>query len=51
MELKVNTRAGEKLKQLKPKGMVPAVLYGKHPEGPVSISCGKNDFIKRYKEG
>ncbi|MBU0626843.1 hypothetical protein KKG31_08250 [Patescibacteria group bacterium] len=30
--------------------MVPAILYGKHLEAPIVLSCNKNDFIKRYRE-
>jgi large subunit ribosomal protein L25 len=25
-------------------------MYGKHLDQPVSITCNKNDFIKKYKE-
>lgn len=50
MELNVNTRAWEKAKDLIKKWLVPAIVYGKHLKTPISVSCIKNDFIKRYKE-
>jgi len=30
--------------------LIPAIVYGKHLESPLSVSCIKNDFLKRYKE-
>lgn len=30
--------------------MIPAIVYGKHLKTPLSVSCIKNDFLKRYKE-
>lgn len=30
--------------------MVPCVVYGKHLQAPLVISCVKNDLIKKYKE-
>jgi large subunit ribosomal protein L25 len=31
-------------------GLIPAVVYGKHLQAPLTVSCIKNDFLKRYKE-
>ena len=50
MELNVNTRAWEKANQLVKQWLIPAVVYGKHLKAPMSVSCIKNDFLKRYKE-
>ena len=30
--------------------MVPCIVYGKHLQAPLVVSCIKNDIIKRYKE-
>ncbi|HCB51301.1 TPA: 50S ribosomal protein L25 [Patescibacteria group bacterium] len=49
MKLKVNIRQGEKSSQLRKDGSIPAIVYGKHLQSPISISCNKNDFIKKYK--
>lgn len=50
MELNVNLRTWEKAKQLVKQWLIPAVVYGKHLKAPISVSCIKNDFLKRYKE-
>ncbi len=38
------------MKALRARGFIPAVVYGKHLQKPLSIVCNKNDFIKKYKE-
>ncbi|MFA5748362.1 MAG: 50S ribosomal protein L25 [Candidatus Absconditabacterales bacterium] len=50
MKLTVNIRKGEKAKQLRKDGFVPAIVYGKHLKNAISIVCKKNDLIKKYKE-
>jgi len=50
MELNVNIRTWEKAKDLVKKWLIPAIVYGKHVKTPMSVSCIKNDFLKRYKE-
>lgn len=50
MKLNVNIRKGEDLKQMRKEGNVPAIMYGKHLSGPVSVFCNKNDFIKKFKQ-
>lgn len=50
MQLNVTLRKWEKNKTIRSEWFVPAILYGKHLDKPVSITCNKNDFIKKYKE-
>jgi len=50
MKLNVNIRQWEKVTVLRKDGFVPAIVYGKHLKTPVSVSCKKNDFIKKFKE-
>jgi len=51
MKLAVKKRdvLGKKVKSLRKQGIVPAVVYGKHIDGPQTISCLKNDLLKVYK--
>ncbi|MBO4515921.1 hypothetical protein J5751_00350 [bacterium] len=29
---------------------MPATIYGRHLEKPISITCARNEFVKLYKE-
>lgn len=51
MKLAVKSRdiTGKKVKSLRRQGLVPAIVYGKHIDQPVKISCVKNDLLKVYK--
>jgi large subunit ribosomal protein L25 len=53
MELTIAHRdvTGKKVKALRNEGLIPAIVYGRHLEKPVMISCDKNAFIKIYKAG
>lgn len=50
MKLNVNIRQGEKSTVLRKAWFIPAIVYGKHLKAPISVSCKKNDFIKKFKE-
>jgi ribosomal protein L25 (general stress protein Ctc) len=50
MKLTISLRKDEKVKNIRADGFVPAVVYGKHLDKPLSVICKKNDFIKLYKE-
>jgi len=50
MKLTISLRKDEKVKNIRADGFVPAVVYGKHLDTPLSVICKKNDFIKLYKE-
>lgn len=50
MKLHVDLRSGEKNSAIRKEGNIPAVIYGKHMDTPLSITCKKNDFIKKFKE-
>lgn len=50
MKLTISLRKDEKVKSIRADGFVPAVVYGKHLDKPLSVICKKNDFIKLYKE-
>ena len=49
MKLNVHNRTWEKATSLRKEGNIPAIIYGKHLEKPISIYCNKNDFIKKFK--
>lgn len=49
MKLNVHNRKWEKASSLRKEGNIPAIIYGKHLEKPISIYCNKNDFIKKFK--
>ena len=50
MKLNISLRKDEKVKAIRADGFVPAVVYGKHIDKALAITCKKNDFIKIYKE-
>lgn len=52
MKLKVETRdvVGKNVKKIRREGKIPAVIYGKHLESPISITCDRNDFVRLYKK-
>jgi len=50
MKLTVTVRQDKKAKDIRKEGLVPCVIYGKHLEAPLVVSCQKNEFIKKYKE-
>ncbi|MEI7562441.1 MAG: 50S ribosomal protein L25 [bacterium] len=50
MKLTISLRTDEKVKHIRAEGNVPAIVYGKHLDKPLNITCKKNDFIKLYKE-
>ena len=52
MELTIQRRdaTGKKVQALRKASMVPAIIYGKHLESPIMVSCDKNAFIKAYKK-
>jgi ribosomal protein L25 (general stress protein Ctc) len=31
-------------------GKIPATIYGKHMDKPLSIICDKNEFVKLFRE-
>jgi len=53
MELTIAHRdiTGKKVKVLRKESLIPAIVYGRHLEKPIMISCDKNAFIKIYKAG
>ncbi len=53
MELTIAHRdvTGKKVKALRQASLIPAIVYGRHLEKPIMISCDKNAFIKIYKAG
>lgn len=52
MKLKVESRniTWKHVKKLRKLGKVPATIYGKHLEKPISIACEKNEFVKLFRE-
>jgi large subunit ribosomal protein L25 len=50
MKLHVDLRKEEKNSAIRKEGNIPAVIYGKHMDAALSITCKKNDFIKKFKE-
>ena len=52
MKLKVEVRdiRGKDVKKLRRDGQIPAIIYGKNMESPISIICDKNEFVKLYKK-
>lgn len=52
MKLKVESRdiTWKHVKKLRRIGKVPATIYGKHLENPISITCNKNEFVKLFRE-
>ena len=52
MELKVSLRdiKWKKVNQLRREWNIPATIYGRHLEKPISISCARNEFVRLYKE-
>lgn len=52
MELKVSLRdiKWKKVNQLRREWNIPATIYGKHLEKPISIMCAKNEFVRLFKE-
>lgn len=52
MELKVSLRdiKWKKVNQLRRQGYIPATIYGRHLEKPISICCARNEFVKLFKE-
>ena len=52
MKLKVESRdiTWKHVKKLRRIGKVPATIYGKHLEKPISIACNKNEFVKLFRE-
>jgi large subunit ribosomal protein L25 len=53
MELTIAHRdvTGKKVKALRKASLIPAIVYGRHLEKPIMITCDKNAFIKIYKAG
>ena len=52
MELKVSLRdiKWKKVNQLRREGTIPATIYGRHLEKPISITCARNEFVRLFKE-
>ena len=52
MKLKVESRniTWKHVNKLRRMGKVPATIYGKHLEKPISITCEKNEFVKLFRE-
>lgn len=52
MKLSVEIRniTGKEVKKLRRDGIIPAVIYWKHTEKSLSVSCKKNDFLKLFKK-
>jgi large subunit ribosomal protein L25 len=53
MELTIQRRdiTGKKVQALRKANLVPGIIYGKHLDAPIMISCDKTAFIKAYKQG
>jgi len=53
MKLTIQRRevTGKKVQALRKENLVPAIIYGKHLDAPIMISCDKNTFIKAYQKG
>jgi len=52
MKLKVESRniKWKNVKKLRREGKVPAVVYSKHLEKPISVVCDRNEFVKLYRK-
>ncbi|MCK9467056.1 MAG: 50S ribosomal protein L25 [Candidatus Absconditabacterales bacterium] len=52
MKLNVELRniIGKNVKKLRREDKVPAVVYSKHLEKPISILCDRNEFVKLYRQ-
>ncbi len=52
MKLKVESRniKWKNVKKLRREGKVPAVVYSKHLEKPISVICDRNEFVKLYRK-
>lgn len=52
MKLNANLRtvAGKQVNAYRKNGQIPAVIYAKHIDTPISIFFDKNEFIKLYRE-
>ena len=52
MKLKVELRniKWKNVKKLRRDGAIPAIVYSKHLEKPISVICNKNEFVKLYKK-
>lgn len=50
MKLTVTLRDSIKNKDIRKEWLIPCVVYGKHLQAPLVVSCVKNDIIKKYKE-
>jgi ribosomal protein L25 (general stress protein Ctc) len=52
MKLKVEVRdiKGKDVKKLRREGQIPAIVYGKRMDNPISITCDKNEFVKLYRK-
>lgn len=52
MKLKVESRdiIWKHVKKMRREGKIPATIYGKHMDKPLSIICDKNEFVKLYRE-
>ena len=52
MELKVSLRdiKWKKVNQLRREWLIPANIYGRHLEKPISITCARNEFVRLFKE-
>ncbi|MCF7834809.1 50S ribosomal protein L25 [Candidatus Gracilibacteria bacterium] len=52
MKLNVEIRniTGKEVKKLRREGIIPAVIYGKHTDKSISISCEKIEFLKLFKK-
>jgi len=50
MKLTVTLRDSIKNRDIRKEWLVPCIVYGKHLQAPLVVSCIKNDIIKRYKE-
>lgn len=52
MKLNVEIRniTGKEVKKLRREGIIPAVIYWKHTDKSISISCEKIEFLKLFKK-
>lgn len=52
MKLKVESRniTWKNVKKLRREGKVPAVVYSKHLDKPISVVCERNEFVKLYRK-
>lgn len=49
LDVKSRTLTGKKVSQLRKQNIIPGVIYGKHTDKAILVSCDKNSFLKLFK--